>query len=145
MESAIIFLWTAAAWACPAELVDPAAVAGGESVRLSPDQAVHSARPGKLVGASCLASTGLMARRVMEEGTTWRWQGTLTPMEGNLENSASCPYTAEGGTFNLLATGLLEALVVCGYAGQPLELEGQLLEVEGVRYVVITAFRVQQK
>lgn len=144
MES-MILLWATAAWACPAELADPTAVASGESVRMTPDQAVHSARPGKLVGASCLASTGLMARRVMEEGAPWRWQGTLNPMEGNLESGASCPYTADQGTFNLLATGLLETIVLCGYATQPLDLEGQLLEVDGVRYVVLTAFRVPPK
>lgn len=135
-------LWARLAEACPAELVDRAKVEAGAMVTVTADMASMAAPPGKLLGASCLYSTGLMARRVMEEGMVWTWEGQLAPMSGNMDAPVSCPFTASDGSFNLIANGLLDAVVSCGYAQQALALEGRSLDLDGVRYVVLTSFRI---
>jgi hypothetical protein len=61
------------------------------------------------------------------------------------DSNISCPYTAGDGKFNLVATELLEAVVGCGYGSSTLSLEGRSLDVDGVRYVVLTSFRIPQE
>jgi hypothetical protein len=142
----IWLLWSGLARAgCPATLVDPAAVASGQAVTVDDDVASHSARPGKLVETACLYSTGAMARRVLDNGARWTYQGSLKETLTDQSDAAvSCPYTTGNGDFNLVANELLDALVSCGYGATPLTLEGRSLEVDGVRYVVLTSFRVPQ-
>lgn len=129
---------------CPIELVDPVAVANGALVTVDEDVAGHSARPGKLVGTSCLYSTGLMAKKVLDGGTRWTYEGALAEVASPSDTGVSSPYTAANGSYNLVATELLELLVSCGYGSGPLALEGRSLEVDGVRYVVLTSFRIPQ-
>jgi hypothetical protein len=137
-------LWARLAEACPAELVNREAVESGAPVTVGSDVASMAAPPGKLLGSSCLYSTGLMARRVMEEGSGWTWEGQLAPMVGNMDAPVSCPFTVADGSLNVIANGLLDAVVSCGYAEKALVLEGRSLDLDGVRYVVLTSFRIQK-
>jgi hypothetical protein len=140
----VLTFWSATVLACPANLVDPNAVAAGEPVSMELADASHSARPGPLMGASCLHSTGLMAKRVVDEGISWSYEGGLLPTSSLLDATVSCPFSTENGTFQVVATELLDAIVSCGYSTQRLLLEGRSLEVDGVRYVVITSFRLSK-
>lgn len=136
-------VWTGLAKAtCPLDLVDPAAVAEGQPVTVDLEAATHSARPGKLVGTACLYSTGAMAKKVVSGGMPWNYEGSIAEVVESQDITVSSPYTAANGSVSVVATELLDALVSCGYGAQSLALEGRSLEVDGVRYVVLTSFRV---
>lgn len=128
-------------WAgCPAELTE--AMLKGAPVSLETDLAANSARPGKLIGASCTYTTSAVAHRVVEEGAPWRYTGKLTFVASPSGSQVACPYVTGDGGFHLVATELLDSLVACGYENSSLALEGRALEVDGVRYVVLTSFQV---
>jgi hypothetical protein len=128
--------------ACPADLVNAEAVSSGKPVTTEPELAGNSARPGKLIGASCTYTTSLVAQRVIAEGVPWSYEGPLRLAEARVESQIACPYITGDGGFQVVATELLDILVSCGYASSPLILEGRTLEVDGVRYVVLTSFQL---
>jgi hypothetical protein len=103
--------------------------------------AAHCARSDKLVGSNCTYTTGLMARRVIEEGEDWSWEGALTDTDNNLSSSVAAPFAAGEGT-HVIANELVESLSGAGLLRANLSLTGKLLEVDGVRYVVVTAYKV---
>jgi hypothetical protein len=105
----------------------------------APESASHSARSRELLGANCSFTTGTMARRVLEEGAAWTWVGTLAQTDNAQPTRIATPYRADEGVF-LVGTELLETLVQKGLSAANLRLEGRSLELEGVRYVVLTAF-----
>jgi len=103
--------------------------------------ASHSARAGELIGSNCSYTTGMMARRVLEEGQDWSYVGTLAPTGNNLGSMVAVPYTAPDGV-NVIANELVELMSADGYLRSRLSLTGKLLEVDGVRYVVLVSFKV---
>lgn len=104
--------------------------------------AAHIAHHAQLVGANCAYSTGLMASRVLREGAAWSWSGRLVGTANNLESRVASPYRAESDGAVVIATEILEALVSSGGSTRPIVLEGRVLEVDGVRYAVVTSYRV---
>ena len=129
--------------ACPeGEQVSVAGASTGETVVVQTLAAAHSAQSSKLLGANCPYSTGIMAQRVLEEGGNWSYQGPVSPFSGNLDSMVSCPYTTSDTEIHIIATEFLEAIQKNGFLEQLLHLEGKSLEVDGVRYVVITSFRI---
>ena len=106
----------------------------------SADAAAHCAKSEQLVGSNCSYTTGMMARRVMEEGQDWRWTGELVAGANNLTSSVAVPFEAGGGT-HVIANELLETLSSGGHARGRHAFTGKLLEVDGVRYVVLTSFK----
>ena len=119
----------------------PTAPPNSASGSLDPATASHCARGEVLVGANCSYSTGMMARRVVEDGQEWSFVGTLTATDNALTSLVAAPFTAGAGP-HVIATELLEQLVQQGHAAARLSLMGRVLEVDGVRYVVLTSFRV---
>lgn len=103
--------------------------------------ASHCARAAELLGSNCSYTTGMMARRVLEEGQDWGAEGSLTPSPNNLGSMVAAPYTLPGSIF-VIANELIEVLSVEGHTKARLALSGKLLEVDGVRYVVLTSYRV---
>ena len=104
-----------------------------------PEAAAHCARSKELVGANCSFTTGMTARRVLEEGAPWSWVGVLTPTDNAQPTRIAAPYRMDDGVL-VVATELLEGLVQEGIVGLNLRLEGRSLELDGVRYVVLTSF-----
>ena len=126
----------------------PAAYAGPyeTAAHVAPSNAAptivsHSARAGELIGSNCSYTTGMMARRVLEEGQDWSYVGELTASGNNLGSMVAVPYTASEGV-NIIANELLEIMAADGYTRSRLSLSGKLLEVDGVRYVVLTSYKV---
>ncbi len=117
----------------------PVAVEPAADAASLPDNAAHSARSKELLGANCSFTTGMTARRVLEEGAPFSWVGPVTPTDNALPSRVAAPYRVEDGVL-LVATAVLEAMVQEGLAGAKLRLEGRSLELDGVRYVVLTAF-----
>jgi hypothetical protein len=103
--------------------------------------AAHCARAGELIGSNCSYTTGMMARRVMEDGQDWSYVGGLSSSENNLGSMVAAPYTVAGGAY-VIANELLEMVTTDGDAAARLSLVGKVLEVDGVRYVVLTSFKV---
>lgn len=92
------------------------------------------------MGTNCSYTTGMMARRVVEEGADWSYVGALTPSTNDLESLVAAPFTAGG--HHVIANELVEALTVDGLSNVRMILGGKLLEVDGVRYVVLTSYKV---
>jgi hypothetical protein len=104
--------------------------------------ASHCAKKTELVGANCSYTTGLMAQRVLEEGENWSYTGTLVSSSNALDSRVAAPFTVgpkEG--INVVANEVVEGLVKAGADTGRLALSGKLLEVDGIRYFVATAFK----
>ncbi|MES2638901.1 MAG: hypothetical protein V4850_05445 [Myxococcota bacterium] len=115
------------------------------AVTMDVTAASHSARGGELLGSNCSYTTGMMARRVLEEGQDWSYVGSLTPSSNDLVSMVAVPYTApdrSAAEVNVIANELVELMAVEGHVNARLSLVGKLLEVDGVRYVVLTSFKV---
>lgn len=137
-----------AALACPfeeqAEEQASAKTAGASIqvvVSVDPAAAAHCARSSALVGSNCSYSTGMMARRVVEEGRDWSWEGALSVTPNTLASTVAAPFSAGTGT-HVIANELVESLSGGGLVQANLALAGKLLEVDGVRYVVLTSYKV---
>jgi hypothetical protein len=103
--------------------------------------ASHCARGGALIGSNCSYTTGMMARRVLEEGADWSYVGALATTANDLESMVAAPFTAGG--HHVIANELVESLSSTeGLSNLRMILGGKLLEVDGVRYVVLTSYKV---
>jgi hypothetical protein len=103
--------------------------------------ASHTATAPSLVGTSCSYSTALMARRVLDLGEPWQAETTLAPVAEALDSNVAAPFLVDGG-YRVVATELVQVLTDGGHATDHLVLAGKWLEVDGVRYVVLTSFKV---
>lgn len=140
--AALCSLVGAHAWACPYEAsgaTDPVATARVDEVA-----AAHVAHSAPLVGANCSYSTGLMARRVIAEGRDWSYVGGLKASPNDLASRVATPFQTTGGDPDglIVATEILDMLVAAGHSAATLSLSGRSMEIDGVRYVVLTSFRV---
>ena len=108
--------------------------------RADPASVAHCARSAELVGANCTFATGSMARRVLEEGADWRGIGALLRTGNDLPSQVATPVRTSDGIL-VIATTLAEQLLAGGDLAGPMRLEGRVLEVDGVRYLVLTAFQ----
>lgn len=129
-------------WACP-YTESAGGAAQTHALALDDAAATHCATSTQLVGANCSYSTGLMARRVVEEGRPWQGIDALDPAGDKLESSVSAPFTVgpEDG-FRVIANELVQVLTDGGHLQDRLRLQGKWLEVDGVRYVVLTSYSV---
>lgn len=129
--------------ACPYEASASTTADSGTPLVVAVDAAAasHCAKEASLVGQNCSYTTGMFARRVVEEGQDWTWQGALTDARDELSSQVAAPFAAEPGT-RVIANELVETLKGAGHVHSRLALTGKLLDVDGVRYVVLTSFKV---
>ncbi len=109
--------------------------------RVSSGQPDRIARSEALLGAADSYRTGMTVRRVLADGTDYTYTGKLVaaPSPGG---SFSCPYQLAGQPETcVLATELVEHLSQKGPAQEDLKLEGRILEVDGIRCIVLTAYQ----
>lgn len=103
--------------------------------------AARTPRSGDMVGPTCTFRTGVMARRVMAEGSEYAFVGRLQA-SGQTPGDVACPYMVGGQEDTcVVASELVEHMQSQGLANGELSLEGRLLEIDGVRYVVLTAYK----
>ncbi len=95
----------------------------------------HCAKNAGLVGSNCSFSTGMMAQRVLDEGAVYTFTGMLTASANQLASHVAAPWTIgpEGGV-HVVANEVVEPLQAAGRVA----LEGRVLEVDGIRYFVVT-------
>lgn len=139
MLTALASLLVAAALAQDPVVPPPAPVIAAASVDLS--AAWHAARQPELLGASSAASTGMTARRVVEEGLDWKVTATVEAADVNTDPQVSLPFSVTSRGERVVATQLVEQLATRGLLGARLALTGRALDVDGVTYVVLTAYR----
>jgi hypothetical protein len=117
---------------------------GGDATHASAP--AHDCDPGAcaknadLVGGGCSYSTGMMAQRVLSEGKPWAFTGTLARSAAELDSHVAAPFTVGPDKVSVVANEVLERLTDAGAHGGRVSLEGRILEVEGVKYFVLTSF-----
>jgi hypothetical protein len=117
---------------------EPIAVLGSQVRSTQPDRI---ARSEALLGAADSYRTGMTVRRVLAEGTDYTYTGKLVASPSN-PGPLSCPYQLAGQPETcLLGTELLEHLDQKGPVREELKLEGRILEVDGIRCIVLTAYQ----
>lgn len=121
----------------------PAQAAGGaDTVQVTEQQAGNPPRSAALLGAADGFRTGQLVRRVLAEGTAYTYSGRVRKVDPATPARVACPFRAgEGEGSCIVATELVERLADSGRSGDELSLEGRYLEVDGVRYVVLTSYR----
>ena len=137
VTTALVML-SAALLSGPAHATDPAYVQQG--ARVVATDATRAPRSDAMIGAACSYRTAVMARRVLSDGADYAFVGSLQagqPSDGDV----ACPYTVGGQADTcVIASELVEHLAGQGLGRAELSLEGRILEVDGVRYVVLTAY-----
>jgi len=112
------------------------------SVEATSADAAACAKKASLVGANCSYTTGMMAQRVLTEGTPWSFTGSLAASDNALGTHVAAPYTVGPDKVNVVANEVLESLTVGGLHNGRVGLEGKRLEVGGVTYFVLTSYSV---
>lgn len=113
--------------------------AAGEKTAAASDPTA-CAKKAELVGGACSYTTGMMAQRVLNDGTPWSYTGSLAKTTTDLESQVAAPFTVGPEKVNVVANEVLESLTTAGAHAGRVGLEGKLLEVDGVKYFVLTSF-----
>ncbi|MCA9569267.1 MAG: hypothetical protein KC656_15570 [Myxococcales bacterium] len=101
----------------------------------SPD-AASCAKKAALVGSACSYSTGMMASRVLEQGKDFTYTGTLRKADEPLASKVAAPYTVGPDSIRVIANEVVET----ASPDARTTWTGKTLEVDGVRYFVVTGF-----
>ena len=101
----------------------------------------HCAKKAELLGSNCSYATGMMAQRVLEEGDSYTFTGTLAAANNTLDSKVAAPYAVgPDASIHILANEVIGSLVENGGEDKRVELAGKLLEVDGVTYFVATTY-----
>lgn len=125
-------------WACSGH-DDPADCADEELAELDPSE---SAKRVELIGpGNCSWTTAMMAERVLDEGAPYTYVGRLVEGHNKLTSRVATPYTVgPNGEIHVVANEVLDLIDRQGSMQARLELRGKVLEVDGIQYLVVTAF-----
>jgi len=121
---------------------DGARTGGGETAAVhAQGDPASCAKKAALVGGSCSYSTGMMAQRVIAEGTPWSFAGTLSATEDALASRVAAPFSVGPDAVRVIANEVLESIADAGLTDARINLEGRLLDVDGVQYFVLTGYQ----
>jgi hypothetical protein len=119
------------ALACPgAEMASTST----QTTTVSAADPTHCAKNAALVGANCQWSTGAMAQKVHAEGKDTQLTATLAPQKKVLASQVAAPYLA--GDLYVIANTVIEQADTT----RALSLTGKVLEVDGVKYFLVSSF-----
>jgi hypothetical protein len=125
-----------AALACGgAKTADTTEKADVELAAVSAD-ATKCAKKAALVGDNCAYSTGMMAQRVHAEGKDVSLTATLAKQEKMLDSHVAAPFMV-GDDLYVIANEVIDEVD----ASKDLALTGKTLEVDGVKYLLVTGYR----
>ena len=133
----LVFLMSLRAHACPGETVRT------EGKKVVANDAAHCARSDGVIGAHCSYATGVMARRVLEQGEDTELVATLVEVDEDVPGGVSAPYRlADDPKSRVIANELIEQMVRTNRIGRPVEVDARELEIDGTHYYVLTAYEV---
>lgn len=92
------------------------------------------AKSAELVGSGCSYTTGMMAQRILAEGSDFAFTGNLTRTDAPLNSHVAAPFTV-GENVRVVANEVIETAPL----DSRVALTGKRLEVGGVNYFVVTA------
>ena len=124
------------AWACDGK----AEVVMTSTAQAAAHDPTACAKKASLVGANCSYTTGMMAQRVLAEGTPWSYTGSLATSENAVGTHVAAPYTVGPDKVNVVANEVLESLTEAGLQTGRMQLDGKRLEVDGVTYFVLVSY-----
>ena len=99
--------------------------------------ATHCAKKAELMGSSCKYSTGQMAQRVHADGKDTTLTARLEKNDSPLESKVAAPFKVTGDLY-VIANEVIEGVED---PAVDLALEGKVLEVDGVKYFLVTGFQ----
>ena len=123
------------ALACPGKGDMAAADAREDATQASID-ATKCAKKAEYVGTACSYSTGMMAQRVAADGEEVRFTAQLERNERTLDSQVAAPFKANG-EYYVIANEFVDQLD----PAERLAFEGKALEVDGVKYFLVTGFK----
>lgn len=99
-------------------------------------------RDAKLLGVgNCSWTTSLLARRALNDGVPHTYVGHLEPSDNQLSSRVAAPFTVgPAGALHVVANEVLGLMHRSDLLTSRVELRGRVLEVDTVRYLVITEF-----
>jgi hypothetical protein len=124
----------ATAFACPGKEGTTANAADSTETHADAD-ATRCAKKAELVGTACSYSTGMMAQRVHADGKDLALTAKLEKAGDTLPSKVAAPYTANG-EYHVIANEVIDGLD----PAKSLNLQGKALEVDGVKYFLVTGF-----
>ena len=110
-------------------------------VQVATLDAAACAKNAELVGENCSYSTGMMAQRVIAEGASWSYTGTLAAADNKLSSHVAAPFTVGPESIYVVANSVLDNIKNAGLDTSRISLEGKLLEVNGVKYFVLLNYK----
>ncbi|MEO0604914.1 MAG: hypothetical protein AAF211_26010 [Myxococcota bacterium] len=125
--------------AAPARQVRDAEVTTADRAKANPAQ---GARHAKLMGAgNCSWSTSRMAARALSDGLPYTFVGHLEASDNALPSRVATPYTVgPDAAIHVVANEVLGLMERESVIDERLDVRGRIVEVGGVRYLVITDF-----
>jgi hypothetical protein len=120
------------ALACPGKEMAASNVEGATLASATLDP-THCAKNAALVGENCSYSTNLMAQRVHAEGKDTTLTGKLEKADAVLASQVAAPWSVAG--LRVIANEVAASLD----ATAMLSMTGKVLEVDGVKYLLVTA------
>lgn len=118
---------SAPAHACPgAEKADGTAMASAHG------DPTHCAKNAELVGSCCSYSTNMMAQRVHADGAETTLTAFFTKTSEMLASKVAAPWSV--GDYRVIANSVMEGTDTDG----ALVVKGKVLEVDGVKYLLVT-------
>jgi hypothetical protein len=139
MKSALLTVLLAApslALACPGKAETAADSSEEEEAVHAKADATRCAKKAEYVGGSCSYSTGMMAQRVAADGSELRFTAQLERNEAELDSKVAAPFVANG-EYYVIANEVLDELD----PSEELAFEGKALEVDGVKYFLVTGYK----
>jgi len=136
MKSALLtaaLLFPAAAFACPGK--GDTAAADSSEAKMADADATKCAKKAEYVGSACSYSTGMMAQRVHADGENLRFTAQLERNGEKLASQVAAPFTANG-EYYVIANEVVDQLD----PSEEMAFEGKALEVDGVKYFLVTRF-----
>lgn len=94
------------------------------------------AKKASLVGSACSFSTGMMASRVLEQGTAFTYTGLLREAAEPLASKVAAPFVVGPDAIRVIANEIVED----AQTDERMTWTGKTLEVDGVTYFVVTGF-----
>jgi len=141
---AALLMGSVPAWCDDPEGVRQEPTEGSRELRseLAKVDPAQGARHAKLMGAgNCSWSTSMMASRALSEGVPYTYVGHLEASDNELPSRVATPYTVgPDQAIHVVANEVLGLMERREVVDARLDLRGRLIEVDGVRYLVITHF-----